>query len=139
MTGPCICTTVRKASRALTRHYENAMAGSGLSVVQFSILRSLARRGEMSLSRLADELAMERTSLYRTIAPLFDRGLILLEPAPRGRIKIARLTGEGRRLLEQAAPYWEDAQRSIRSRIGADAWRALASALEEIPAQVKSA
>ena len=133
MPTPCVCTTVRKANRALFRFYENALAESELSVVQFAILRSLERNGATPLSRLAEDQVMERTSLYRTLAPLIDRGAVTLAAAERGRAKIARLTPAGERLSKEVLPCWDKAQRTAGKKIGADQWRSLSAVLLSIP------
>lgn len=133
MISPCVCTTIRKANRALFRFFENAMAEADLSVVQFAILRSLERNGETPLSRIAEEQVMERTSLYRTIAPLLDSGAIQLRDADRGRAKIAALTSIGSRQIRGSLPYWESAQRIVVSRLGQDEWEHLSEVILSIP------
>ena len=133
MTYPCACTTVRKASRSLFRFYEEAMVPSGLTITHFAILRTLDRNGPTPLSRLADELVMERTSLYRTIRPLADAGGVKIGPGTAGRAKIAELTKAGLRMMEAATPYWDNAQRIVIDQIGKDRWQDLSTALLEIP------
>ena len=110
------------------------MSGSGVSVVQFAILRALVRNGDMPLSRLAEDQAMERTSLYRTIAPLAELGAVRIRESNQGRSKTAHLTRKGRRLVDRASPYWEQAQSSVESKLGAEEWRALAASIADIPA-----
>jgi len=48
----CACGRLRRASRALTQLYDDAMIPSGLRVTQFSLLRTLARRGRSLRARL---------------------------------------------------------------------------------------
>lgn len=133
MISPCVCTTMRKANRALFRFYENAMAEAEVSVVQFAILRSLERNGEMPLSHIAQEQVMERTSLYRTIAPLIEKGAIRVRNADRGKAKIASLTKIGSRLIRRSLPYWESAQEIVVSKLGINAWKHLSQVILEIP------
>ena len=62
------CGAVREpfvgAARRLARTYDGALAGSGMNVTQFAVMRALERYMRMNpLSRVADDLAMERTSL----------------------------------------------------------------------------
>ena len=66
----CACTALRKASRAVGRLYDEMLADSGLTTAQFAILRHLARAESLPLSRLADHLVMDRTSLYRGLTPM---------------------------------------------------------------------
>ena len=138
MTLPCVCTTVRKANRALFRFYEDALAEADLTIVQFAILRALQRNGDTPLPQIAEELVLERTSLYRTIAPLVDAGAIRLSDAKRGRSKIAKLTRRGERQIEQARPYWERAQASVVSKLGKTQWALLSEAMLGIPELLQS-
>ncbi|MEM7030019.1 MAG: MarR family winged helix-turn-helix transcriptional regulator [Chloroflexota bacterium] len=109
------------------------MTDADLSVVQFAILRSLQRAGELPLARIADQQAMERTSLYRTIAPLLDAGAIRLKDASRGKAKIASLTKTGERLIQSTLPHWQRAQSSVVATIGSKQWALLADTLLGIP------
>ncbi|WP_299356040.1 MarR family winged helix-turn-helix transcriptional regulator [uncultured Shimia sp.] len=109
----CIFTAVRKANRVLFRHYQDALSETGISIVQLSILRALERHGPLALSRLADDLAMERTSLYRTIEPLIESGAVQVENASTGKSKVARLTPEGLGTIERVMPFWAKAQEQL--------------------------
>ncbi|WP_298558162.1 MarR family winged helix-turn-helix transcriptional regulator [uncultured Aliiroseovarius sp.] len=109
----CIFTAVRKANRVLFRHYQEALADTGVSIVQLSILRALERHGDLPLSRLADELAMDRTSLYRTVEPLVEIGAVNVESAHTGRSKIAKLTPFGQVTIERVMPFWAQAQKRV--------------------------
>lgn len=133
-TSPCLCTTLRKASRAITRIYDEHLAGSGMTTTQFAILRNLAREGDMSLSRLAELLVMDRTSLYRTIDPIERHGWVAIAPAPQGRAKIARLTQAGQAALDGALGAWEAAQTSMAGAIGTPALSALEAQLSQLVA-----
>lgn len=113
MMDQCIFTAVRKANRVLFRHYQDALSETGISIVQLSILRALERHGALTLSRLADDLAMERTSLYRTIEPLIESRAVQVESAPTGKSKIAKLTAEGHETIERVMPFWAQAQKQV--------------------------
>jgi DNA-binding MarR family transcriptional regulator len=131
-TLPCACTALRKASRAVSRLYDEAMAGSGLTTTQLAILRSLGRTGTTPLSRLADSLVMDRTSLYRALPPLLGQGLMTVREADRGKAKLADLTDAGRDALETAAPFWEAAQQSFVNSYGPQAWLSLFDNLQTV-------
>ena len=73
---PCTCTTIRKAARAVTRFYDEALGRAGLTATQFAVMRAVERAGTVTMSRVADALVMDRTSLYRTVAPLMREGLL---------------------------------------------------------------
>ena len=109
------------------------MEGSGLTITQFSIVRALSRNGPTRLTELAQELVMERTSLYRTVRPLEEMGAVKINDAKRGRIKIAVLTSRGAKMMHGAEPYWERAQSFFVSEIGERDWKVLSNALLKIP------
>lgn len=116
----CIFTAVRKANRVLFRHYQDALSETGISIVQLSILRALERHGALTLSRLADDLSMERTSLYRTIEPLIESGAVQVERTPTGNSKIAKLTAEGHKAIRRVMPFWAKAQERVLNELASD-------------------
>ena len=50
---PCVAIRLRRATRALTQLYDDAMAPSGLHLTQFSLLNTLARKGTIRITDLA--------------------------------------------------------------------------------------
>lgn len=117
---PCACTTLRKASRAVARLYERHLAEAGLTATQFAILRAIERRGTYNLRPLSDELVMDRTSLYRAIAPLERDRLVAVEAdSSDARARQASLTEAGRERIALALPHWRAAQRTFIGGFGA--------------------
>src|SRR5712692_8744135 len=108
--SPCVCNTLRMATRAVTQLYDEALRPSGLRVTQFSILASIARAGATNLRQLEDELAIDQTTLTRSLNLLKRDGVIERAPHPDGRFKATRLTLiKGRRALQVARPLWAQA------------------------------
>lgn len=136
--GPCACTTLRKAARAVARVYDEALAGKGMTTAQFAILRHVARGGEVPLSRLADGLVMDRTSLYRALAPLEGRGWVKVA-AGAGKAKLASLTPEGRAAMEGAEEDWAAVQARIVDGVGAANWAGLEAGLRSLTAFAQEA
>ena len=129
----CACTALRKASRAVTRLYDERLAKHGVTTTQFSILRNLARHGALPLSDLAALLVMERTTLYRTLTPMERAGWVGIS-AGQGRTRIAKLTTKGRRVMAAAEQDWSILQRDMLGGLGAEKWQSLQSLLAEITA-----
>lgn len=128
----CIFTAMRKANRVLFRRYQEALANTDTSIVQLSILRALERNGSMPLSRLSEDLVMERTSLYRTIAPMVKAGKINLIKADTGKTKVAELTATGLVTIEKVMPHWAKAQESIIKDSGIEEWESLRKMLQTL-------
>jgi DNA-binding MarR family transcriptional regulator len=130
--SPCACTSLRKAARAVSRVYDDALSGTGMTIAQFSVLRHVARGGEMPLSRLAEALVMDRTSLYRALAPLERQGWIAVAQAGRGRARIASLTEAGRAAMEGATDSWRKAQERLIGALGPNDWTRLETLLRGV-------
>jgi DNA-binding MarR family transcriptional regulator len=120
--SPCVCNTLRMVTRAVTQLYDDVLRPSGLRVTQFSILAIIARMGEPSLKQLEDALAIDQTTLTRSLNLLERDGVIERASHPDGRIKATRLTARGRRALGVARPLWARAQDKVLREFGADAW-----------------
>src|SRR5438128_11953873 len=120
--SPCVCNTLRMVSRVVTQLYDDCLRPSGLRVTQFSILAAVARLGEASLKQLEDELAIDQTTMTRSLN-LLERGGVIERASHRdGRIKAMRLTSKGRRALEVARPLWAQAQGKVLRELGTKAW-----------------
>ena len=120
--SPCVCSTLRMVSRAVTQLYDDILRPSGLRVTQFSILATIARRGEANLRQLEHALAIDQTTLTRSVNLLERDRVIERVPNPDGRVKAMRLTGKGKRLLDVARPLWAQAQDRVLRELGPPAW-----------------
>ena len=127
---------MRKAARAISRLYDGALAPAGMNVGQLAILRAIGRAGPPGapLSRLAEALVMDSTSLYRALAPLARAGWVELAAAAKGRTKIAKLTEVGRSATDSAAAHWEAAQSRIVDAFGVGRWAEVQSAVADLTA-----
>lgn len=128
---PCACSALRQVTRAVSRHYEACLAPTGTTTTQYSILRYLQREGTTPLRHLADALELERTSLYRAIAPLEEGGLIAVRVDPcDARVKRASLTRKGAARIEKVRPYWERAQETFLAAVGDLEWTRVSTRLD---------
>ena len=120
--SPCVCSTLRMVSRAVTQLYEDILRPSGLRVTQFSILGAIARLGAANLGQLEYMLAIDQTTLTRSLNLLERDRVIERVPHPDGRIKAMTLTSKGRKALEAARPLWARAQDRVLRELGTTAW-----------------
>jgi DNA-binding MarR family transcriptional regulator len=109
-------------TRAVTQLYDDALRPSGVRATQFSILATIASKVEANLKQLEDALAIDQTTLTRSLNLLERDGLIERVSHPDRRIKSMRLTAKGRRALEIAQPLWAQAQQKVLREIGTKAW-----------------
>ena len=120
--SPCVCSTLRMVSRAVTQLYDDVLRPSGLRVTQFSILAAIARMGEANLKVLEDALAIDQTTLTRSLNVLERDGVLERASHPDARIRAMKLTPKGRRALEAARPLWARAQDKVLRELGTTAW-----------------
>jgi DNA-binding MarR family transcriptional regulator len=118
----CVCSTLRMVTRAVTQFYDDVLRPSGLRVTQFSILATIARMGEANLKQLEDTLAIDQTTLTRSLKLLERENVVGRVPHPDGRIKVMRVTAKGRRALGVARPLWAHAQDKVLREVGTKAW-----------------
>ena len=73
---PCACASLRRAARAVTQLYDDEMRTSGLKATQFTILQVLSTRGESRQSAIGETLALDATTLTRTMKLLSREGWV---------------------------------------------------------------
>jgi DNA-binding MarR family transcriptional regulator len=127
----CIGMHVRRASRIITQIYDEALRPLGLQLNQFTLLASIKLLGSTAITRLAEVLFMDQTTLTRNLKPLEKRGLIVITPGEDRRVRVVCLTHEGHMLLDSALPLWEKAQNRITEKFGAQQARELLSILAD--------
>ena len=125
----CACFDLRKATRAVSRMYDDFLRDAGVNVTQFSLLRLIRTEKEISVSTLGRYMVMDRTSITRALAPLDRDSLIDSRPGADKRMRIVSLTKKGRKLVEDAEPKWRRAQEALMEAIGDDRWSAMRSLL----------
>jgi DNA-binding MarR family transcriptional regulator len=112
-TQRCTCSALRRATRAVSAHYEAQFRGSGLRGTQFTILSVLAQAGPLPMTRLADLLGVERTTLTRNLTVLARSGLVAWTGEADGRVHKALLTKAGDAMLHKCLPHWVAAEASV--------------------------
>jgi DNA-binding MarR family transcriptional regulator len=110
----CLGTKLRMASRAVTQLYDDAIAESGIRSTQFSLLVALAQAPLVPLSKIAEALVMDRTTLTRNLMPLVREGLVKEGRAADKRVRAYALTAQGKQVLERALPGWRKAQAELK-------------------------
>jgi DNA-binding MarR family transcriptional regulator len=133
----CACFDLRKATRAVSRMYDDFLRGAGVNITQFSQLRLIRAEKEISVSTLGRYMIMDRTSITRALVPLKRDGLINSRPGADKRIRIVSLTKKGVKLVEDAEPKWRRAQEALMEAIGEDHWSALRSLLRDTTRTVR--
>jgi len=129
----CLCLRVQRASRAIGRMFDDAFRPFGLTNFQFSLLMMLNRPSPPTIGGLAENLAMDRTTITANLKPLERRGLVTVRRDDNdSRVKLVALTGAGRSLLAKCVQHWQAANEAVRARVGANELSSLYSNLDVI-------
>jgi DNA-binding MarR family transcriptional regulator len=124
-----MCASLRRASRVITSAYDDALRESGLRSTQFSVLQVLDRGGELTQGDLGERLAIDTTTLTRSLRPLVAEGLVASVVGADRRERRLTLTAKGRECKRGATMAWNSVQRRLRRQLGDAAWKRLADDL----------
>lgn len=129
--GPCVCTLLRRVTRAVTSHYDQALAAYGLTVTQYALLVHIGRSEQPSRTGLAATMGMDRTTLTRTLAPLERQRWVSSAASKDRRERLLSLTLAGRAKVAEAYPGWEATQKQLVEQLGTEPWATLRTLLEQ--------
>ncbi len=119
---PCLCASLRRTSRTLTQLYEEALRPLGLRASQFTILQVLTLVGEMTQGQMGQFLAMDSTTLTRTLAIMSRHGWITRRRGEDRREWRIQLSRRGTAQFGRALPRWEKVQAGLRKKLGGSRW-----------------
>ncbi len=128
----CAGFNLRRASRAVSQHFDHALAPAGLRMTQFTLLSALALGGSASINEISHALVIDRTTLTRNLRLLREAGLVTAQSGQTGREQRFSLTAEGREILARAIPLWRSAQDSLVDHFDQARWPGLVADLDRL-------
>ncbi len=127
-----MCANFRRTTRALTQVYEEALRPLGLRATQFTVLQALSLTGGLSQGKLGQMLAMDSTTLTRTLRIMDQRGWISKRRGSDRREWRIQLSKAGEVQLKQASPHWQKVQTRLRVQFGDALWNNLLKLTSEV-------
>lgn len=134
-----IASALRRTERVLTRFSDEVLAPSGLSAPQCGLPGTIAQVAPVTITRLAELMDMDRTTLTRNLDPLIKQHLVQSRKGEDQRRRLVLLTDEGHRVLRQAWPLWEEVQARTWRTLGRERCEAFLNELATVRTVVKSA
>ncbi|MGA7523202.1 MAG: MarR family winged helix-turn-helix transcriptional regulator [Acidobacteriaceae bacterium] len=131
---PCLCANFRRSARALTALYDEAMRPLGMRGTQFTLLQALSLTGEILQGDLGEILAMDSTTLTRTLEILGRRGWVAKRQGKDRRERWLRLSPAGQVQFKAALPAWQKVQGRLRRQLGRERWDALLQLTQDVTA-----
>lgn len=114
----CNCINLRRSSQALTEVYDEMLSASGIKINQYLLLNNIKKLGPVSVSSLALEIRLDRTTVVRNLKPLEMKGFIIDLATKGARNRQLKLTDSGLEVLKVAEPLWREAQDFIEQYLG---------------------
>lgn len=127
---------VRRAARAVTQFYDEALKPSGLTIAQLALLRHLEMADLITISELAKMMRIDRTTLNRNMKPLAEAGLIIITPGKDSRTKQVALSEAGKTAAAEGWLLWGEAQASLQEYVGTEDLARLTELLSKLEALV---
>lgn len=116
---PCLCASLRKATRVITRRYDEYLKPSGLKITQYSVLANINRNPGVTVSELANLMVMDQTTMTRNLQVLEKQGYLeIKEDVNDQRAKSIFISEAGKKKFKEAQPYWEEAQLELEKNLG---------------------
>jgi DNA-binding MarR family transcriptional regulator len=84
-------------------------------------MMTINRRGSASITALAEDIGLDRTTLTRNLKPLEQKGLIQISRVTANRKEIT-LRPEGKAALRTALKCWRKAQAKVVRKLGEERW-----------------
>jgi DNA-binding MarR family transcriptional regulator len=128
----CAGFNLRRASRAVSQHFDHALAPTGLRMTQFTLLGALALGGSVTINDLARVLVIDRTTLTRNLRLLRAAGRVAATTNGTGREQRISLTEDGRAVLARAIPLWRAAQDTLVDHFDETRWPGLVADLDRL-------
>lgn len=125
----CAVMNFRQVARSVTARFDDQLRPAGLRATQLNLLMAIETSTAVTITDLAEILAMDRTTMTRNLKLLRQRNLV------DGK-RIA-LTAKGRHAAAAALPLWEKAQAEILDSLGKKRWAALLDELAAVKASIQ--
>jgi DNA-binding MarR family transcriptional regulator len=103
----CMASRVRRLERLLTRIYDEALRGHGLTGSQLGMLVAIQLSGNTTAAAVGRILELEKSTVSRNLARLAASGFV---DASAG----LRITARGSAAIAACHPAWRQAQRKAR-------------------------
>jgi DNA-binding MarR family transcriptional regulator len=128
----CACLSFRQASRMVTQLFDDALVSVGLLSTQLPVLILLSLYSPLTITRLAQLLVMDRTTLTKNLKVLQAKAYIKVMSDKDKRKTLLTLTAKGESMLVKAYPLWQQAQKRIVEGLGSEQWEVVRQQLGQV-------
>jgi DNA-binding MarR family transcriptional regulator len=117
----CVAFNLRRSSQAVSRIYAKEMSGSPVHGPLMGLMAIIRKRGSASITTLARDIGLDRTTLTRNLKPLEQKGLIRITQLSANTKEVSLLP-LGEKALDESLVAWRKAQEKVVSQLGEERW-----------------
>lgn len=132
VTATCPGYNLGRAYKAVTRAFEQEFRSSNLTLAQFALLVNVGRNEPATGTEVAVRLGSDLSTVSRTLDVVVERGLVCEQRGSDRRVRLYRLTDEGRAALEETLPKWRRAKEATVSQMDQRKWHQTLRQLKEL-------
>jgi DNA-binding MarR family transcriptional regulator len=134
----CVAGHLRILNRVVTNIYDDAFRPLGMKISQANILIIVAQQDVTRPADVCERLQLGPSTLSRNVERMRAKGWLEIVPGDDARTQSFRLTAQGKRLLGQAYPLWQEAQRRVAEMLGKDEVALLNKTANKLRATIES-
>jgi DNA-binding MarR family transcriptional regulator len=120
MSRDCLASRARRLERVLTRIYDGAVRGQGVTAAQVSMLVAIELGGPTNAAWVGRRLGIEKSTVSRNLARLVAAGLVEESDG-------LQVTARGAAMIRTCYPLWKRAQKEAEALLGPPAAKLLSS------------
>jgi DNA-binding MarR family transcriptional regulator len=132
VTATCPGYNLGRAYKMVTRIFEREFRSSNLTLAQFALLVNIGRGEPTTGTEIANRLGSDVSTVSRTLDVVVERGLVWEQRGKDRRVRLYRLTDEGRGALEETLPKWRRAKEATVSQMDQRKWHQTLRQLKEL-------
>jgi DNA-binding MarR family transcriptional regulator len=116
----CLAVRLRKLNRVVSGVYDDALRPLGIKVSQMNILVVAEKLGLARPAELCRLLDLDVSTLSRNVERMRAKGWLETVAEKDARLHPCRVTRKGRKLLAEAYPAWQAAQKRAAKILGGE-------------------
>lgn len=133
----CMGFNLKMATRAVQNLFDSAYRAVGLEGTQYTVLAHIYVAGPITLTKLANLMWVDRTTLGRNLKPLEKRGFIEVKKGQDKRSRLIEITDKGIEVLSKALPIWQETHEKIKNILGLENWNSTLDNLNKLTVELK--
>ena len=114
----CHCLKMRRSAWNVVSFYDRMLKPAGITVGQYSLLNGIEEHDGCNISELGMWTELDRSTLVRSLKPLFKAGLSCDRKEAGMRDRYLSLTDKGRQVCSLAKKLWKQAQKRFEDILG---------------------